>query len=630
MKLRRGKHVVQEPNESAPEHPSSANPIYRTEDEAPKGPASDPFVGAPSFESDTSMAFSSSVATLTLEDTVEKTTVRIGELLLERGLANEAQIDQGLARQRESGGRLGEILVNMGVVGERSLAEVLAWKFDMPECDLRTQAPQPEALALVPDSIAREQLALPVSLSGNDLFVAVAEPSDALERLLIETTQKSVHMMLVPLSDVRQSIDANYVALGDVSSLVEVFETIETGRRRPVEIADVETIADDAPVVRVVNRILTQALRDRASDVHLEPQEDGMRVRYRIDGVMKDMLKLPPAMGVGLVNRIKIMSDMNIVEKRRPQDGQFTANIDNRAVDVRVSTVSTIFGETCVMRILDKTKSVLTLSRLGMPHDLLSQYSEIIRVPFGMIVCAGPTGSGKTTTLYASLNELNETSRNIMTIEDPVEYVFSSMNQIQTNEQAGLTFATGLKSILRQDPDVILVGEIRDVETARIGVQSAMTGHLVLSSLHATDAVTALLRFYDMGVEPFLVAASMLGVISQRLVRRTCPACKTPYRPTAEELAFYEESEAPEKTVFLRGSGCNFCAQTGYQERIGVYELLAVTPAIKRLIIDNATDDQFRKAAREEGMRSLRQQAIELVAQDVTTIGEVMRSIYTL
>ncbi|MGB9111464.1 MAG: GspE/PulE family protein, partial [Acidimicrobiales bacterium] len=469
-----------------------------------------------------------------------------------------------------------------------------------------------------------------ISLSGDDLFVAVAEPSDALERLLTETTHKSIHMMLVPLSDVRQAIDASYVALGDVTSLVEVFETIETGRRRAPETPEVETIADDAPVVRVVNRILTQALRDRASDVHLEPQEDGMRVRYRIDGVMKDMLALPPAMGIGLVNRIKIMADMNIVEKRRPQDGQFTANIDNRGVDVRVSTVSTIFGETCVMRILDKTKSVLTLSRLGMPHDFLSQYAEAIRVPFGMIVCAGPTGSGKTTTLYASLNELNETSRNIMTIEDPVEYVFSSMNQIQTNEQAGLTFATGLKSILRQDPDVILVGEIRDVETARIAVQSAMTGHLVLSSLHATDAVTALLRFYDMGVEPFLVAASMIAVISQRLVRRTCPACKTPYRPTAEELAFYEESDGPEKTVFLRGAGCNFCAQTGYQERIGVYELLMVTGAIKRLIIANATDDQFRTAAKQEGMRSLRQQAIELVSQDVTTIAEVMRSIYTL
>ncbi|MGA8296987.1 MAG: ATPase, T2SS/T4P/T4SS family, partial [Acidimicrobiales bacterium] len=593
MKLRRGKHVVTETSErpderrynfytagaarenEAPE-PNSAPPAPSS---APQTPNAAPLpVAPPSSNGADFAAFSGSAATLTLNERVEKTTVRIGELLAERGLATEAQIDQALARQRDAGGRLGEILVDMGVVNERSLAEVLAWKFDMPECDLRTQAPQTEALALLPESIARDQLALPVSLSDNDLFVAVAEPSDALQRLLTETTHKSVHMMLVPLSDVRQAIDSSYVALGDVSSLVEVFETIETGRRRTPDAVEVETISEDAPVVRVVNRILTQALRDRASDVHLEPQDNGMRVRYRIDGVMKDMLALPPAMGLGLVNRIKIMADMNIVEKRRPQDGQFTTNIDNRSVDVRVSTISTIFGETCVMRILDKTKSVLKLPRLGMPPNLLNIFAEVIRVPFGMIVCAGPTGSGKTTTLYATLSELNESSRNIMTIEDPVEYVFSSMNQIQTNEQAGLTFATGLKSILRQDPDVILVGEIRDVETARIGIQSAMTGHLVLSSLHATDAVTALLRFYDMGIEPFLVAASMVAVVSQRLVRRTCPACKVPYKPTPEELAFYEESGGPEKGTFLRGAGCNFCAGTGYQERIGVYELLPVTP----------------------------------------------------
>jgi type IV pilus assembly protein PilB len=265
-----------------------------------------------------------------------------------------------------------------------------------------------------------------------------------------------------------------------------------------------------------------------------------------------------------------------------------------------------------------------------MPAALSDRFSAIIRAPFGMVVCAGPTGSGKTTTLYATLNELNDPTRNIMTIEDPVEYVFASMNQIQTNEQAGLTFATGLKSILRQDPDVILVGEIRDVETARIAVQSAMTGHLVLSSLHATDTVTALLRFYDMGVEPFLIAASVVAVLSQRLVRRVCPACKTRYTPTPEEHAYYEESGGPEKSIFYRGEGCNFCAQTGFQDRIGVYELLEITTAIKRLIIEAGTHDELRQAAMDQGMKTLRQVAIDLVAQDVTTVSEVIRSIYTL
>ena len=565
-----------------------------------------------------------------VHDVADKATLRLGDLLIGRGLVTEEQVNDALTRQRESGGRLGQILVDMGVLGERGLVDALAWKFDMPECDLRTQIPQNDALALVPEETARAQLALPVSLNGNIIFVAVAEPSDELQELLEAITQREVHLMIVPLSDVRQAIDSNYGALGGVTSLVQVFQTIEGGRRRTPEAAKPEVIADDAPVVQVVNRILTQALRDRASDVHIEPQDGAVRVRYRIDGVMKEMLMLPAAMGLGLVNRIKIMAEMNIVERRRPQDGQFTTTVDDRSVDVRVSTLATIWGEKCVMRILDKTRSVLRLEHLGMPASIRDVYSGIIRAPFGMVVCAGPTGSGKTTTLYATLNELNDPTRNIMTIEDPVEYVFPSMNQIQTNEQAGLSFASGLKSILRQDPDIILVGEVRDVETARIAVQSAMTGHFVLSSLHATDTVTALLRFYDMGIEPFLIAASVVAVVSQRLVRRICPACKTRYTPTPEERAFYDETGGPEKSVFYQGDGCNFCARTGYQDRIGVYELLEITSPIKRLIIEAGTHEELRAAAKEQGMRTLRQEAIDLVAQDVTTVSEVVRSIYTL
>ncbi len=286
---------------------------------------------------------------------------------------------------------------------------------------------------------------------------------------------------------------------------------------------------DDAPVVQVVGRILTQAMRDRASDVHIEPSELGIRVRYRIDGALKEVLTLPSSMGVGLISRIKIMAGMNIVERRRPQDGQLRTEIDGKEVDVRVATVATIWGEKCVMRLLDRTRSVLRLSELGMPKEAADTYSAFVRAPFGMVLCAGPTGSGKTTTLYATLTEIADGARNVMTIEDPVEYVFPSINQIQTNEQAGLTFATGLRSILRQDPDVILVGEIRDVETARIAVQSALTGHFVLSSLHATDSVSALHRFLDMGIESFLVASSVIGIVGQRLVRRICPSCKVAY-----------------------------------------------------------------------------------------------------
>ncbi len=426
----------------------------------------------------------------------------------------------------------------------------------------------------------------------------------------------------------------NYRAIGELDHLVRTFEAVEETRRRPqaapTQTTNEDVVADDAPVVQVVGRILTQAMRDRASDVHIEPTDGVIRVRYRIDGALKEVLTLPASMGVGLVSRIKIMAGMNIVERRRPQDGQLRTEIDGREVDVRVSTLATIWGEACVMRVLDRTRSVMRLSDLGMPADSGARYTEFVKAPFGMVLCAGPTGSGKTTTLYATLSEISDPSRNVMTIEDPVEYVFPSVNQIQTNEQAGLTFATGLRSILRQDPDVILVGEIRDVETARIAVQSALTGHFVLSSLHATDSVSALHRFLDMGIESFLVASSVIGIVGQRLVRRICPSCREVYELSDEERSFYEGSEGPEKTEFVRGAGCNFCSGTGYQGRIGVYELLSVTPEIKRLVVGWATQDELRRLAERQGMRSLRQEAINLVAQDVTTVSEVIRSIYAL
>jgi type IV pilus assembly protein PilB len=335
------------------------------------------------------------------------------------------------------------------------------------------------------------------------------------------------------------------------------------------------------------------------------------------------------SMSPPLVSRIKILANMNIVERRRAQDGQFAAEVDNRGIDVRVSTMATVFGEKCVMRILDKSRSLYKLGQLGMPRDTQTNYDKMVRSPFGMVLCAGPTGSGKTTTLYATLNEIDERSRNIVTIEDPVEYVFPTINQIQTNEQAGITFADGLRAILRQDPDVILVGEIRDTETARIATQAALTGHFVLSSLHATDSVAALHRFLDMGIEAFLVASSVLGVVSQRLVRRVCPSCAVPYEPTAEEMAFYREAGG-EVSYFVRGAGCQMCTETGYLDRIGVYESLRMTPEIRRLLVGWATQDELRRVAIQQGMRTLRTEGLALVDQGVTTISEVIRSIYAL
>ena len=358
-------------------------------------------------------------------------------------------------------------------------------------------------------------------------------------------------------------------------------------------------------------------------------QRDPGYGRFRIDGNMVDTFNLPLSAHAALVSRYKILGNMNIVERRRPQDGQFSTTVDGRDMDVRVSTLATVFGEKVVMRLLDKSRAALELRQLGMPAATFEDWSKLIHAPFGMVICAGPTGAGKTTTLYATLRAINDGGKNVMTIEDPVEYVFPGINQIQTNDQAGLTFATGLKAILRQDPDVILVGEIRDADTARIAVQSALTGHLVLSSLHGTDSVAALHRFLDMGIEAFLIASSVVGVIGQRLLRRVCDSCKEPYTPGADELAvFRQHSGGSEKSTFYRGAGCNFCAGTGYRDRIGVYELLRITPELRRLIVGWATTEELRRLAVAQGMRTMLREAMALVENDVTTIPEVVRTLF--
>jgi type IV pilus assembly protein PilB len=496
--------------------------------------------------------------------------------------------------------------------------------------DLRQVTPEPLALDLLPESTARARLALPLRVHDGEIDIVVAEPTRHLARQLSSATGNRAKLLIAPASDLRRAIDTHYRALGGITQLVQAFEALEGRTRRPGETAEVMASADEAPVIRLCNLIMTQGLRDRASDVHIEPQDGYVRVRYRVDGALYDSVTLPTEMGPGVVSRLKILAGMNIVERRRPQDGQLTVELDGRSVDVRVSTVATIWGEKCVLRLLDKTRSLLKLNDLGMPTETHERFSTMFRAPFGMVLCAGPTGSGKTTTLYATLSEIDESYRNIMTIEDPVEYVFPGINQIQTNEQAGLTFATGLRSILRQDPDVILVGEIRDVETARIAVQSALSGHFVLSSLHATDSISALHRFLDMGIESFLISSSVVGIVGQRLVRRICPSCKAPHQPTAEELAFYEQSGGPPKKIFYHGEGCNFCSGTGYRDRIGVFELLRITPELKRLIVGWATQDELRRLAQQQGMRTLQEEAVALIGRDVTTIAEVVRSIYAV
>jgi len=558
---------------------------------------------------------------------------RVGEMLVERGLVQPGDISQALLQQAASGQRVGELLIELGAVSERNLYQVLADQMALPLVDFRQEEPQPDAVAYLAESVARSAMAMPVKLISGRVQVAVADPLNAaVVEQVRQAVKLPVSLAIGPPSDIFSAIDRTYRALAGIDRHVEAF-TAAAALRKGITAAapTASSAAAEGPVAQVVDSIITQALRDRASDIHIEPQDGSLRVRFRIDGVLHEVQTLPEGIAVALVSRLKIMADMNIVERRRAQDGQMTMELDGRAVDIRVATSPMIWGEKAVLRLLDRNRVLFQLDDLGMSPETHRIYSRMVRSPVGMVVCTGPTGSGKTTTLYATLTEINSIERNITTLEDPVEYVFASINQVQINEQAGITFADGLRGILRQDPDVILVGEIRDAETARIAVQSALTGHLVLSSLHATDSAAALYRFLEMGVEPFLVASSVVGVASQRLLRRICSRCRVPYVPPVEEMAMLDDlggDTSQEK--FYRGEGCNYCAQTGYKGRVGVYEVLAVTDAVKETIVRRGTPNELRGVVAAEGMRSLKREATELIERDVTTIAEVGRIVYTV
>jgi len=562
----------------------------------------------------------------------QETGPRLGERLLAKRVITEAQLRHALQIQPQSARPLGRVLVELGVLDEDRLTAVLGEHLDVPVVNLGRQEVDAEAARLVPEEFARRHVVLPISRENGDLGVAMADPANL---HLINDLRLITGLGIVPHIAGRSDILANLSRIHSMGPRIhEAARSLEESRPRLANgrptIFELSNITASSPAIDIVNMMITQGLRDRASDIHIEPQKEYLRIRFRIDGVLQDVAHLPTATGAALSSRIKIMADMNIVERRRAQDGQISLNVDGRELDIRVATIETIWGEKLVMRLLDRGRSLITLEQLGFSRSAYERFQTMLHSPYGMIIVSGPTGSGKTTTLYASIHQLDQQVRNIMTIEDPVEYTFDNINQSQINKLADISFANGLRAILRQDPDIILVGEIRDRETAEIAVQSALTGHLVLSSLHATDAVGALLRFIDMGIEGFLIASSVIAIVAQRLVRKVCDGCKTPHAPTVEEVEFAASLGRPVPAQLFHGVGCGRCNHTGYYDRLGVFEVLTMSDELKRLVITKASHREIMAAAVAGGVVPLRIDAWEKASAGVTTVAEVLRSVYII
>ncbi len=489
------------------------------------------------------------------------------------------------------------------------------------------QTPQPEAIMLIPEVLARRYNAIPLSINGKTLEVAMADPTDI---LALEAFSVQSHMRIKPVvagaREIRDAIDFNYRSYGEIERQISNISFIGETADKQVSL----DIAIDAPLVQALNLIIDEAVKARASDIHIEPQERRLRVRYRIDGTLQDMMSLPMDIHSALISRIKILANLNIADHFRAQDGQFSTDAKGRSIDVRVATSPTVHGEMAVLRLLDKTTATIGLSELGLLPDSLAKFERMLKVPYGMILVSGPTGAGKTTTLYAAVNSLDTMGRNIITIEDPAEYRFEDINQIQVNPQAGITFASGLRSILRLDPDVILVGEIRDAETANIAVQAALTGHLMLSSIHANDTIGVLFRLIDLGVEPFLIASAVIGIMAQRMVRRVCADCMQEVESPMVERVAYERIIGEKRSKFFYGSGCKTCAYTGYLGRTGIFEILSISDNIRRLLINGASAADIRELAIKEGMASMIDDGMRKVKAGITTPAEVLRSAYSV
>jgi general secretion pathway protein E len=561
---------------------------------------------------------------------------RLGELLREIAGVTEVQLEEALAQQRESGAHIGEILIKLRAVTREQFLEALARQFDLPFLAVLPRASVNSALlAKIPLSFAKRYALVPLlEEHGQVVPVAIANP---LNLHVIDDVRLLTGVPVTPVLASSEAIEDVLHTLYEQAqeTAEEVIEDLDSTRLNQLaesieETTDLLDATEDAPIIRLLNSLMFRAVKERASDIHIEPYEREVAVRYRIDGVLHNVLTPPKRVHAALISRVKIMAGLDIAERRTPQDGRIGIRIGDREVDIRVSIIPIAYGERAVLRLLDKEHLLLDLNQLGFSPAQRQRFDQLIRLSHGILLVTGPTGSGKTTTLYAALNQINSPDKNILTIEDPIEYQLKGIGQMQVNPKIQLTFASSLRSILRQDPDVILVGEIRDAETAEISIHASLTGHLVFSTLHTNDAPGAVTRLIDMGIEPFLVASSIVAIVAQRLVRKICSACRQSYVPTPEELARLEldrssASDGGQPITLARGTGCPTCAGSGYRGRVAIYETLVVDDAVRRLIMAKADAGAIREAAIAAGMRPLRIDGMAKVLQGVTTAEEVLR-----
>lgn len=555
---------------------------------------------------------------------IKEFNLKLGEILLEKGKITREQIDKALEEQKKKGivqKRIGSYLVDLGFVTEEDITEALGMQFNLPVMRLDGLRIKQEVIDLVPETIAKRFNIIPIFNIHDELTLAVSDPTDInLLDIVSSETKCKVTPVIAPYSEISRSIAKHYT-----KKVVEASADSSTAKISREEIDELKKAGVDLPIVKIVDRILIEAVEDRASDIHIEPRENGLTVRFRIDGILREYASYSIKMHPGIVSRLKILSSLDISERQKPQDGKIQVRIDNKDIDIRVSTLPAIYGEKVVMRLLNRASVKVKLEDLGFSEKNLGLFQQIIREPYGIVLVTGPTGSGKTTTLYAALNEINSVEKNIITVEDPVEYQLPIINQVQINIKKNLTFANALRSILRQDPDIIMIGEIRDPETASIAAESALTGHLVFSTLHTNDATSSITRLTDMGVEPFLLAPSLLGILAQRLVRKICPDCKEDYVPSKSELNTTGMNCDSFDTKFYRGAGCDKCNHTGYLGRAGIHEILVVDENIRKLITNRASVSMIREAAVKTGFRDMRFDGLKKVISGVTTVEELLR-----